>query len=372
MTKSEPVIPSWKPNWRTKDFDKPVDFFARRIHFIDHLAPMWNHLDPFLNGTFYVPAELLVYTKRLGLRGNIVGVPPLTRQSKSLNIIPSGYGPIVTCAYGDMMQAYRQNMQRPQILMEHGVGLSFPEHSNGYAGGGGIRTKACLFLPPNEFIRAKTARTFPNANQVVIGTPKMDKWFRMAPKKRNDPPTVAIAFHWDGSSAVCPEAGNALEHYVKHLKYYGKNLDLIGHGHPKIIDKLAPIYQAAGIEVVTSFEEVLKRADLYINDSSSTLYEFSCVDRPVVILNAPWFRRDVDYGIRWWDYTDIGPQCNSPDDLLDKVKESLEDKTKYAPQRRKAVKELYPFLGESAHLGGTAISDFVKGVRAGKIQAPDL
>ena len=358
------IPPSWNPTWRRQDFGKPIDFFARRIHFIDHLAPMYNLIDPEMRGNFYVPKDLADYTRSLGIAG-AYGLPPITQYGSLINIVPDGHGPMVTCAYGDLQQAYRQNTTRPQILMEHGVGLSFPEHSHGYAGGGGIRQVVCLFLPPNEVIRKKTAKTMPEANQVVIGTPKMDKWVNIPQKTRDKPPTVAIAFHWDGSSAVCPEAGNAWKHYKYHIALLKKDFTVLGHGHPKIIEKLAPEYNQMGIEVVRNFEDVLARADVYVNDSSSTLYEFSCTDRPVVIMNAPWFRRNVDFGIRWWDYTDIGPQCDNPEDLVGKIKESLADKTKYATCRRKAVKELYPNLGTSAMVGAKAIMKFVLDIQAG-------
>ena len=358
------IPPSWNPSWRRQDFNKPIDFFARRIHFIDHLAPMWNFIDKEMRGNFYVPKDLVEYTNSLGIDA-AYGLPPITQYGSLINIVPNGHGPIVTCAYGDMSQAYRQNTTRPQILMEHGVGLSFPEHSHGYAGGGGIRQIVSLFLPPNEVIRAKTAKTFPGARQVVIGTPKMDKWVNIPKKKKDTPPTVAIAFHWDGSKAVCPEAGNAYNHYKDHIHLLKKHFTILGHGHPKIIEKLRPDYQAMGIEVVTNFEDVLARADIYVNDSSSTLYEFSCTDRPVVILNAPWFRKNVNFGIRWWDYTDIGPQCDNPADLVNKIKESLADKTKYAPCRRKAVEELYPYLGQSAIRGAKAIMELVLHIQNG-------
>ena len=353
---------SWNPNKRRKDFDKKIDFFARRIHFVDHLAPMWNNIKKDMKGTFYLPAHLEKYAIGLGLE-NITPLMPIGPGGNPVNIVPNGYGPIVTCAYGDLHQAYRQNTIRPQILMEHGVGLSFPEYSPGYAGGSGIRAVVCLFLAPNEVIRAKTALTFPTAYQAVIGTPKMDKWVNQPKKKRTSPPTIAVAFHWDGASAICPEAGNAWKHYEKFLPTLNKHFDVIGHGHPKIIETLAPKYRKMGFKVETNFEDVLRQADCYVNDSSSTLYEFSCVDRPVVIMNAPWFRKNVNFGIRWWDYTDIGPQCEDPNELVDKIKESLKEKHEYVATRHKAVEELYPHLGTSAIVGANAIMDFVNKVR---------
>lgn len=363
------LSPVWTPTFNRQNFFKPIDFFARRIHFIDHLAPIWNNIPVTMRGTFYVPISLKDYTRGLGIQ-EVTGLAPFQRTSRDpAKITPDGDGPLVTCAYGDTKMGIRKNPKRPQILMEHGVGLSFPEHAPGYAGGGGIRCNVCLFLAPNEVIRKKTAKTFPGAFQIVVGTPKMDKWADIPKKVQDDPPTIAVAFHWDGKR-VCPEAGNAWEYYKGVLPSLTKHYHVLGHGHPKIIDKLAPLYKGMGIEVVTSFEEVLARADIYLNDSSSTLYEFACVDRPVVILNAPWFRKTVDFGIRWWDYTDIGPQCERPQDLRGCIERALKDRTHFAEPRKRAVKELYPFLGSSAQVAARAIINFVKGVQCGDIKPP--
>ena len=188
----------------------------------------------------------------------------------------------------------------------------------------------------------------------------MDKWANTPKKPRDNPPTIAVAFHWDGKK-ICPEAGNAWDHYKDILPSLTQYYHVLGHGHPRIIDKLAPLYKKMGIEVVTSFEEILARADCYVNDSSSTLYEFACTGRPVVFLNAPWFRKDKYWGIRWWDYTDIGPQCDEPGNLVDCIKQALGDKTHFIAAKRKMVTELYPFLGTSSTIAAKAIMDFVRG-----------
>ena len=54
------------------------------------------------------------------------------------------------------------------------------------------------------------------------------------------------------------------------------------------------------------FDEVMERSTLYICDNSSTLYEFASTGRPVVVLNAPWFRRDIEHGLRFWEHADVG------------------------------------------------------------------
>ena len=168
-----------------------------------------------------------------------------------------------------------------------------------------MRRQADLFLAPNEFIRRKTAKAIPGAPQVVIGTPKLDKWADLntkVTKEHKVKPTVCISFHWNGEN-VSKEASNAFLHYREVLDELANQPDftLIGHGHPKYMWFLEQEYQARGIEPVHDFEEVMERADLYVNDCSSTMYEFCVTGKPVVILNAPWFRRDVNLGIRFWE-----------------------------------------------------------------------
>jgi CDP-glycerol glycerophosphotransferase (TagB/SpsB family) len=284
----------------------------------------------------------------------------------ALAVIPGGNGPLVTCAYHDMLSSYKANPSRPYILMEHGVGLVFG--TPGYAGGTGLRTRVSLFLAPNDNIRKKTARAIPGAAQVIIGTPKLDAVISEQLSVASDQlsvisgkrkPVVCISFHWNGSR-VAPEAGNAFKHYRDVLPALARSrkFKLIGHGHPKAMSYLQGEYEQAGIEVVTDFREVMRRADVYVNDASSTLYEFCVTGKPVVILNAPWFRRNVKFGIRWWEYTDIGPQVNEPEQLKGTIEHVLANPDEYRTQRERMINDLYPFLGKSARRAAKAIYQF--------------
>ena len=352
----------WQPRKLRRNL--PIDFYARRTHFIDHMVPVWNALPDEIRGTFYIPRVLLAYTKKRVT--DIEKLYPLNCRSDkptSCVEIPFARNAIVTSAYGDMQLAAHYN-ERPLILMEHGVGLTFNQANgrtvSGYGGGEGYRANVSLFLAPNEYIAAKTRATFPDASQVVIGTPKMDPWaenFNAPKHKRPDEPVVCIAFHWDGS-AVAPEAGNAWEYYRKFLPILKDKVHLIGHAHPKIMDKLEFQYQKMGIPVVKNFDDVLNTADLYINDCSSTLYEFCVTGKPVVVLNAPWFRRWFNHGIRFWDYCDVGMVCDKPDQLLERIEEALEDPTYMRTRRKRYVNELYPNLGYSSKTAAKALKEF--------------
>jgi hypothetical protein len=334
---------------------KPVaaDFFARRPHFVDHLAPAWKAMD--WRGKFYVPAYLYDYAVSQGLE--VTALEPIG--TNPLEVVPPGFAPLVTCAYHDMQLAINARSQRRMILMEHGVGLVFGCNHPGYAGGLGMRRKVNLFLAPNEYIRAKTAKSLPNASQVVIGTPKLDSWAEAKEPRMPKKPTICISFHWDGSG-IEPEAGTAWMHYQEFLPTLAKEkgFKLIGHGHPKAIDNLAGEYENMGIEVVRDFREVMQRADIYVNDASSTMFEFCVTGKPVVIMNAPWFRKNKRFGIRFWDYSDIGPQVEGPEELVNAIEMMIKYPEQFSGQRQKMVQDLYPHLGYAAKRAAVAIQAY--------------
>jgi hypothetical protein len=341
-----------------RNWSKPVDFFARRSHYIDHIAPIWFALDESVRGSFYVPELIQGYATAKGLEVVPLKAPGVNNK---LQVAPDGDGPLVTCGYQDLQLALHKKPRRPMIFMQHGVGLSF-QHS-AYAGGSGFQRDVKLFLDPNQHTRDLIARTFPHKPGFVVGTPKLDAStsLRSAQREEGRKPVVCISFHWDGS-AVAPEAGNAFAHYKSILPMLAESeqFTLIGHGHPRFMDAMAAFYKSCGIEPVWDFEEVMRRADLYVNDCSSTMYEFLVTGKPVVILNAPWFRHGIHTGIRFWEYTDVGPQVNQPEELLPAISDQLSaGSDQYADARSKAVADLYPYLGESAKRAARVIEEFV-------------
>jgi hypothetical protein len=344
---------TWMPITNLSVLDYPIDFFASMIHFFDHLAPIWLHIPEDRRGNFYVPENLVDYALIAGIEAT--GIKPRGKDPSTIS--PLGKGSIVTCSYRDLREAIRSNQHRPQIFMEHGVGISFPEHAPGYAGGVGYRKYISLFLAPNKYVAAKTEKTFPGVRQAIVGTPKMDKYAHLQPRISIGPPTICVSFHWDGSK-VCPEAGNAWNFYKHVLPELTKHYKVLGHAHPRIFSKLEKEYSRMDIEPVATFDEVVRRTDIYINDSSSTLFEFAALLRPVVILNAPWFRKSVNYGIRWWDFTDIGPQCETPGNLLSCISIAL--RASFVHSQRQMRNELYPHWGNSASYAASAISAYCK------------
>jgi CDP-glycerol glycerophosphotransferase (TagB/SpsB family) len=78
-----------------------------------------------------------------------------------------------------------------------------------------------------------------------------------------------------------------------------------------------------GIEVVQEFDEVCRRADLLVADNTSVIYEFAATGRPVVLLDPPWYDRNVGHGLRFWTASHVGLHVTDPRTLTDMVTEAL-------------------------------------------------
>lgn len=324
---------------------RKVDLFARRDHFIDHLAPVWHALPEERRGVFYTNEQSRQYAHdKIGSR-----VVAITN-------IPNGQNPVLTCAYGDMNRASRSD--RKLIMMEHGTGHGFktPAYPDAL---GGQRDKVSLFLSPNEYTAKKT-RAVRSAPVHVIGTPKIDFLLNISRENPGNG-TVCISFHWGNKKTNPPESGSALEYYLDYLplykKFYGARL--VGHGHPLARDEHKRIFEKFGIEYLETFDEVCRRVSLYVSDISSTLYEFTAIGKPVILLNAPWFRKDVHHGIRFWDYSDIGRNVDHPAELIGAIESVLANPSINMERRKKMIRDLYPFLGVSAEIAANRITDFM-------------
>jgi len=339
-----------------------IDFYASERHYVDHLVPVWEALGA--KSHFIVTLDLCEYLKSMVTEpGRVKGVrsPAEFRSFRDDKYV-------LVAGYRDI-QAVQRAGYRHVAFMEHGVGITYGLHRS-YAGGRGERTQVELFLAPNEIVRVKTEKALPGVRQAVVGTPKLDGW-KAEGRRQNaeyEKSVVAVSFHWDGARVV-PEAGTAFAHFRKILPVLARRgkFELIGHGHPRAMGKLRHEYERMGIEVVTDFEEVMRRADVYVCDNSSTIYEFLVTGKPVVLLNAPEYRKKVNWGIRFWDYTDVGPCIDEPEELLSAIsgqlsavsdQRSADGGERYAEAREKAVRELYPFLGESAVRAAEALREW--------------
>lgn len=301
-----------------------IDFLARERHFVDHLAPTWEALPKSLRGTFYVHPDLL---ERLGADGLEVASVEEAPEAGPLTFVAS---------YRDLK--FARELRRLVVYSEHGAGQSYVGTVSGSYIGAIDRAGVVGVLVPGPDAAVRHRAVHPTIPAYPIGCPKLDR-HHFAPRPRRERPVVAISFHWNCS--VCKETRSAYEHYLSALPRLAQRFDLIGHGHPRIIRVLRRPYEDAGIEVVEDFEQVIERADVYCIDNSSTMYEWASLDRPVVVLNAPWFRRRVEHGLRFWSHADVGPQVSSPNELAAAIELAISDPPEIAERRREIVGDVY-------------------------------
>lgn len=257
-------------------------------------------------------------------------------------------------SYGALIRARRSRFRR-FILTQHGAGQSYGGERRtaaqpGYPGGkdnGGVG----LFLVPNEHAASRWRAAYPKAEVAVVGCPKLDTLPRRDP---GPGPTIAVSFHW--AAHFSPEAGSAFSHFWPAIPELAKRFHVIGHGHPLRRD-LAGFYQKHGIEYVKTFAEVCRRADVYVCDNSSTIFEFASTSRPVVLLNSPAYRRSVNHGLRFWDAADVGVQVGPDDDLGDAVQRALDED--WTARREAALSIVYGLRTNGAQAAATAIVDWL-------------
>ncbi len=329
----------------------PIDCLALRgRHYIDHIAPVWNALPIESRGTFYTLPELVDYAKKYG----IVATP--IKKQHILQTLKNGKGLVLLVGHAD--SEWTDKAGRKSVILMHGTGFNFDVNKSlpNYPGTTKNRENVVLMLSTNEAIAEMERAANPHIDVEVIGCPKLDDWYNKPKKKKAKKPVIALAWHW--RCQVAPEAGTAFDYYKRVIPKIAEKYTVIGHGHPNIIDELRPFYEKLNIEVVEDADEVFERADLLVCDASSLQYEWATLDRPQVVLNCPRYRRNVDFGLRFWKHADVGVQCDKPDDLLIAIETALEDKPGQQKARREAAKYAYAFTdGKCTMRAATAILD---------------
>jgi hypothetical protein len=325
-----------------------VDFFADQPHYLDHLAPIWLALPEENRGQFLIPNRLVGRARELGVEPTLLWAfsPSATRRRQ---------GPVLVAAWGGVLKWHRTG--RKIILLEHGSGQTFQTNHPSYAGGD-RRGWVDAYLQPGPHSAEAILRVTPSAAVFQIGCAKLDRHHAVPPKLRGERPVVAFSTHWD--CKVMPETRASWPEYGEALLALRDRYDLLAHAHPLYQGVVRPAAEAVGVEFVEFFDEVLDRADLYISDGSSTLYEFASTGRPVLVLNSQHYRRDVHHGLRFWDAVP-GAECDGPDDLPSKVEEALADPVWARRKRAHGVARAYVACdGKAAQRGAEALLELLE------------
>lgn len=312
-----------------------IDFYASEPHFAAQLAPIHNALPAEWRGLFGVAPGLTAGRARDWGVETIEGIPP-------------GQTPIVIASYGDLKRV-RAGAPRPIIYSEHGAGQQYLSsgYSNYIGGQDRAGVAACLVPGPIAFQAHRIA--YPSLPAFQIGCPRLDGLTR-------DPAssTPALAFHWNGQ---IPETRSAFSHYQRQLAALPERFGrVIGHSHPKIIARHAPLYVAARLDVAWRIEDVFSTVGVLAVDNSSVMWEAALLGIPLVVLNCPSYRRDVEHGMRFWTFADIGPQVDRADHLADAIAEGLADTPERAEYRAEVAAQVYSHpAGQAAAAAADAV-----------------
>lgn len=337
-----------------------LTFFAGRLpHFCDWISPIWHALPPEYRGSFHVLG-------RAAKRATELGIDPIVQR------VPQNAELVIVASFED----YRAVSPSPVILVNHGAGQTYSDGKGidhpSYSGGSN-RERVVLFLGPSERDAEVSRLAYPGARSVAVGVPKLDSFHL---RKRDCeasfvhssvPPVVAFTFHADVH--VCSGTRWALPHYKSAITDLARRQSelpfrMLGHGHPRFYNYMTKFWKALKVEFQPDPNVVLDTADCLVADNTSFMFEMASTDRPIVVLDAPWYRQDVHHGGRFWDWADVGIRIQEPADLLPAINLALSDPPDIQNRRREVISRVYdgvPLDGRATERAVSAIVELLDG-----------
>jgi hypothetical protein len=331
-----------------------IDLRASRRHYLDHLLPIWRALPLEEQGTIYVAPEL----------GAMVPGAKDVRFASAEQGIPT-----LVASFDDL----RMCNLRPAILMEHGAGQSYggetaSGRNAGYPGGQSRGHGTLVILSPNEQAAARDRAVVGDVPVVVVGSPRLAELQGVpAAPPPGEKLTVAFSFHWN--CQIAPETIGGWPHWgeaVRDLARTGE-FEVLCHAHPRTFKNLLPLMREWGLTPVEHFDDLLGRAHVYCCDNSSTLFEWAALRGPTVVLDNPWYRQDVNHGLRFWDCAGVGPR------ILDQAALRLAIlsawRTQPWPGADEIIERVFPSIPDPAATAAGVILDVAKARVATKRRA---
>jgi hypothetical protein len=306
-----------------------IDCVASHPHYIDHVARVWQLLPDDVRGDFIT--ALTAHAASHGIESVTDGEPKLA----------------LVLSARDM-----RRLRCPVVYLEHGVGQEYNNRPHT------VRSEQVKLFLTNPANAHALAKFNPKSQVVTVGPVKLDTLTKKPRSKGKQ--VVAFSHHWD--QRVAPETRSsfpwikeAWEDIAASRKY-----TLLGHKHPADKRDIEGWCQEMGVEFVADFQAILDRADCYVCDNSSTLYEFAATDRPVVCLSPPFYRRSVNHNARFWGNLP-GIDCGIPTHLSACIAEALKDVPERRAMRLRAVEAVYGALdGNASQRAADAIAEFVR------------
>lgn len=334
-----------------------LDALAFERQFVDHIAPLWLALPDAVRGRFLVEPALVDHATRRGVDAIAQHRPAHVPSYPE----PRFSGPpALVASYGDVKEARRLGYG-PFAFLEHGIGQTYGDtgqSANGSYSGGRDRHDNTLVLVPGPRPAEAWRKAYPGHRVEEIGSPRLDTLPR---RDGDDGPTVAISFHWPAPMSISGYAGTAFGDFLPVLPELASRFHVVGHAHPKgdWPVQMAKHFRRLGIEFVPDFEDVCRRADVYVCDNSSTIYEFAATGRPVVLMNARWWsRKGPELGLRFWEAAHVGIDADRPEDLVGAVDAALQDTPEDRAAREDALSIVYAHRTGAAQRGAAAIVDW--------------
>jgi hypothetical protein len=275
---------------------------------------------------------------------------------------PGDGSPILVAGYSDELKA----KGRPVALVEHGAGQDYGTGNPANPGGRG-RERVGLFLCPNRSVAARNAAVYPDAAVEVVGCPKLDAYFRPWTTRRVGlgAPLVVFTWHHEGQTGAAPEARSAWPHYRPSFREIvaaltDRGFEVAGHAHPRKASEMRRAYDAVGVRWIPTLAEVLDTASVLVADNTSAMYEAAAVGVDVVVLNAPWYRRDVEHGLRFWGEHRLGPVCDWPGEVPGAVVAAYERVYDTAETARIVDLVYGPLDGHAATRAAVALEEWLR------------
>jgi len=308
-------------SFSTRSGNKIIHGFASMPHYRRHVDAVFKHLHP-------------------SIRGNLFG------PECKIKDLPEGLFLVASFKDAEMLS------RRKVVYLEHGAGQSYKgdkmSAGSPYYHGAKHPQNIVGYVSPNEQVASSWGRP-----AIAVGCPALDVWHLALQEMqtRSLKPAVTLTFHWD--CRVAPESRWALPHYAERLPEFVEHLrllgfDVFGHAHPRAEKMLKRFWHRNKVEYLDTPEMVFWASDILIADNTSLLFEFASLDRPVVLLNAPWYRKHVHHGGRFWDWADVGINVDQPEALFNIDFDSYLFEDRFAFQRAEIVKQIY------AHTDGFA------------------
>lgn len=299
-----------------------IDCAGTQPHYLKHLAPIWAALPEENRGGLLIPPALRLLAASLGMVSD--------RPTSGNTLLAAGWSDV---------QGSRSWKRR--VLLEHGVGQTYGARGHAaYAGGKGRAGRVELYLCPNE--RVATANK--DLGQcIVVGSPYFDQL--SAIERRSEHDLAVVTHHWN--CAIVPETLSTRRHYATAVSQL-IDCRVARHAHPRDIVQEQRLSAKSGVPFIEDFEDVVRYAGVLVCDNSSVMFYAAALGIPVVVLNAPWYCRSIEYGLRFWEHADIGENVDEPSQLQNVVSRALSNPPQCAEAVSRMKDDLLPTLSRPA------------------------